>query len=290
MSPRVWLITGSSTGLGRAVTELLLENGEIVVATLRKPEALSDLITKYPAQKLLVVQLDVKRKTDVDIAFAKAKEAFGRVDIVVNNAGYGIVAEIEGTSEDRARDLFEVNFWGAAYITREAVRFFREENKPIGGRILQVSSKGAIDSNPGTGFYNASTKALIALEGLSEALVSELDPSWNIKITIVQPGPFRTKAPFENAIHEPPHPAYTKPDLPTIMGRALFKLPEGNAYFNGDPKKFAAAVLKISSDENPPLRLPLQEKTVEAMKQKIATLSASVDEFASWSNDLNFVD
>ncbi|KAH7919579.1 NAD(P)-binding protein [Leucogyrophana mollusca] len=276
-----WSVTGTSSGLGRAATEFLLEKGEIVVATLRKPEVLSDLSRKYPAERLLVVELDVTKQADINGAFAKAKETFGRVDIVLNNAGYGIVAEVEGTSESAARAVFDVNFWGAANVTRAAFKFFREENNPMGGRLMQVSSMGAVNSTPGTGYYNASK---FALEGLTECLAYEMDPSWNIKITILEPGPFRTKAPVENAVHEPLHPAYTNPSLPTVQWRSMF--PNVGQFFNGDPNKFAAAVFKVSSLENPPFRLPLHEKTVAAMKAKGAAFSALAEEFVSWSEDI----
>jgi NAD(P)-dependent dehydrogenase (short-subunit alcohol dehydrogenase family) len=151
-----WLeVTGSSVGLGRCTVEHLLAQGEKVVATLRKPSALSDLSAKYPASQLLVVKLDVTSPADIEAAFAKAVETFGRVDVLYNNAGYGSVGEIEGTPDDVARGVFEVNFWGSTNVAREAIRVFRDVNKPAGGRLLQASSMAGAAGMPGIGYYSA---------------------------------------------------------------------------------------------------------------------------------------
>lgn len=133
-------VTGSSSGFGRSMTELLLKNGNKVVATLRRKEVLSDLAEQYPSSQLLIIQMDVVKTSEVAAAFAKAKEVFGRVDVVFNNAGIAILGEMESMSDQDAHQIFEVNFWGASNVTREAIRTFREVNKPIGGRLLQVSS------------------------------------------------------------------------------------------------------------------------------------------------------
>ena len=135
--------------------EHLLARGEKVVATLRKPSALSDLSAKYPASQLLVVKLDVTSPADIKAAFAKAVETFGRVDVLYNNAGYGSVGEIEGTPDDVARGVFEVNFWGSTNVAREAIRVFRDVNKPAGGRLLQASSMAGASGMPGIGYYSA---------------------------------------------------------------------------------------------------------------------------------------
>ncbi|KAG2124233.1 hypothetical protein DEU56DRAFT_827810 [Suillus clintonianus] len=155
-SPKVWFITGTSSGFGRLMTEHALNQGDIVVATLRKPEVLADLTARYPADKLLVLKVDVTKQEDIDEAFARTREAFGRLDVVDNNAGYGIVGEIEGTPVDKARELFETNFWGATNVSRAAVKFFREVNEPgKGGIILQVSSAAGFYVLPGLGYYAA---------------------------------------------------------------------------------------------------------------------------------------
>ena len=138
------------------MTEHLLKIGNKVVATLRKPEVLSDLTARYPPTQLLVVKVDVTSNADITTAFAKAEEVFGRIDVVFNNAGVCIAGEVESVDEADARDMFDVNFWGAASVTKEAVRFFREVNKPMGGRLLQVSSRLGFVGQAVCGFYSAS--------------------------------------------------------------------------------------------------------------------------------------
>ena len=149
------IVTGASSGFGRAVTEHVLRKGDIAVATLRKPEILSDLQGIYPASRLLVLKLDVTKVDEIAAAFAQTKEKFGRVDVVFNNAGYSVLAEVEGTPDDVARAMFEVNFWGATNVSREAVRFFREVNKPAGGRLIISSSIAGVVPAPLMGYYTA---------------------------------------------------------------------------------------------------------------------------------------
>ncbi|KAG1814037.1 uncharacterized protein BJ212DRAFT_1274959 [Suillus subaureus] len=180
-TPRVWLITGSSSGFGRAMTEEVLRNGEIAVATLRKPSALDDLVAKYPRTQLLVLPLDVTNEAQVKYVFAQVKNAFGHIDVVYNNAGQVIYQELEGTPLDRARALMDVNFWGAVTVSFEAVRFFREENpKGYGGMLVQVSSLAATAGVPLLEFYN-NTKA--ALDSFTEVLAQEVLPAWNIRVS-----------------------------------------------------------------------------------------------------------
>ncbi|KIJ58524.1 hypothetical protein HYDPIDRAFT_44432, partial [Hydnomerulius pinastri MD-312] len=132
--PKVWFITGSSTGFGREMAELLLRRGNKVIATLRKPEALAPLASKYSRDQLLVLKLDVTKEEEIKSAFAEGHKAFGRIDVVFNNAGIFAIGEVEGTSEATIRRLFETNFIGAVNVSKEAVRVFREVNKPSGGR------------------------------------------------------------------------------------------------------------------------------------------------------------
>lgn len=154
--PCNYVVTGSSSGFGRHITELALQSGDIAIATLRSPAALADLASQYGPDKLLILRLDVSKPDEIREAFAKAKEAFGRIDVVFNNAGSGLMSEVEGTPDDVARAMFEVNFWGAANVSQEAVRFFREINVPAGGRLLQVSSSGGVQGLPAIGYYCAS--------------------------------------------------------------------------------------------------------------------------------------
>lgn len=131
-----------------------MQKGDQVITTVRKLEALCELAAKYP-RGLLVQRLDVTNPAEVTAAFAAGRERFGRIDVVVNNAGFCVLAEVEGTSDHNARGIFEVNFWGASHVSREAVRFFREENQPIGGRLVQVSSSAGIHPPPAIVYYGA---------------------------------------------------------------------------------------------------------------------------------------
>ena len=149
-------MTGASSGFGRAQTEYVLEHGGVVVATLRKPEMLADLMEKFDAEHLLVLKLDVSHLDEVTNAFLKAIAAFGRIDVVFSNAGYAVTGEVEGMTDRMAKDLFDVNFWGAVKVGNEAVRVFRDVNKPPGGWLLQMSSTSGIKSFPNLGFYTAS--------------------------------------------------------------------------------------------------------------------------------------
>ena len=138
------------------MTEIVLQKGDIAVATLRKPDILSDLATRWSTSQLLVLKLDVTDSSNVKAAFAQAIATFGRIDIVFNNAGYSMFSELEGTPDEAARALFEVNLWGAINVSKEAIRVFREINKPMGGRLIQVSSSAAVTGIPTMSIYTAS--------------------------------------------------------------------------------------------------------------------------------------
>jgi len=278
-SPKIWFITGSSSGFGRCVTELVLKNGDIAVATLRKPEVLAELSKKYPSDKLLVLKLDVQNKQEIINAFSEVEKKFGRIDVVFNNAGYSLVGEVEGTEEAAARALFDVNFWAAANVSREAIRFFREVNKPAGGRLLQNTSMVAIEGSPAFGFYSASKSAL---EALSESLAGELDPDWNIKITLIEPGAFRTDIVSSMPVL-PLHPAYTKPTLGGFMVRKYME--------SGPPRaeadQAAEVIYGIAELSEPPLYFPLGKDAVAFAKKKAAKLQADVEKFGSLSDGLD---
>ena len=150
-------VTGSSSGIGLEMTRRALENGDIAVATLRKPEALNGLSVQYGPDRLLVLKVDVAVRQDILDAFKKVQEVFGRLDVVVSNAGVSVLGEIEGTTDEAARAMFEVNFWGATHVLQEAVRFFRDVNeRGRGGRIIQITSGTGFVGYPACGFYAAS--------------------------------------------------------------------------------------------------------------------------------------
>ncbi|KAH9847854.1 NAD-P-binding protein [Lenzites betulinus] len=289
---RVWLITGSSTGFGRETVIQALESGDKVVATLRKPTVLDDLVAKYPASQLRLVSLDVTQPAEIDAAFEQAKAAFGRVDIVFNNAGYAAIGEGEVMPDDVARPLLEVNFWGAVHVSQRAIRFFREENTPQGGLLLQNTSMMGLAGAPAAAFYAA---AKHALEGFTESVAKELDPAWNIKVAMVEPGAFKT-AVFNlgtNLVLVPQHPAYSaNPALLVNHMRGAFLKAAGlevESFVTLDAADTGPAVAKIielSRLANPPMHFPLGKDAVLFVKEKIRTLTAEVAEYESWSENL----
>lgn len=138
------------------MAELVLSRGDIVAATLRKPDALADLRDKFPPTHLLLLKVDVSIPADITAAFAEVKKTFGRLDVVFNNAGYPIISEVEAEQAAEARALFDVNFWGAVNVSTEAVKFFRDVNRPVGGRLLTVSALVGMCGHAGMGYYSAS--------------------------------------------------------------------------------------------------------------------------------------
>ncbi|KAI0642844.1 NAD-P-binding protein [Trametes meyenii] len=280
-SPRVWFITGTSTGFGRRLTELVLSKGEIAVATARRPSALDDLKEKYTPDRLLILKLDVTQPREIVAAFATVKETFGRLDVVVNNAAGGLLTEVEAAQDADMRAMFEINFWGAANVTSAAVQFFREVNAPgVGGRLLQISSKVGIGGEAAMGYYSASK---FALEGLTESLAAELDPAWNIKVTLIEPGGFQTEA-VNKAAFGPEHPAYSSnPELPSSRLRRLW----GTFALPGDPWKAVEAFYEIAALPEPPLHLPLGKDSVEFARRKAAKLTADTDKYEYFSENLD---
>ncbi|KAI0074376.1 NAD(P)-binding protein [Panus rudis PR-1116 ss-1] len=279
-SRRVWFITGAASGFGRTLTELVLRQGEAVVATDIAPATLNQLQSTHP-KSLLVHKLDVAQPDEIKNAFAVALERFGRIDVVFNNAGYTVVGEVEGTSMEAARALFDVLFWGATQVSIEAIRIFREANKPPGGRLITTSSLMGVVSSPVAGYYSA---AKHAIEGLSASLAAELDPEWNIRITLVEPAMFRTGGVAATKVH-PVHPAYNKPSLPSTMLREMLNNPE---FFPNDPEKAAKVLFRLSNEPNPPLKLALSAESVAAIKASLDQQLTSLHNYASWSENLTF--
>ncbi|KAF8814846.1 NAD(P)-binding protein [Phlegmacium glaucopus] len=280
MAPTVWLITGSSSGMGRTMTEIVASNGDIAVATLRKPEAIADLVAKY-GDKVCPVRLDVTKPNEIKEAFNKAVEKFGRIDVVFNNAGYSLLGDVETTPDDYGRNSFETNFWGSLNVAREAIRTFREVNKPIGGRLITTTSIVATVTSAGLGMYGA---AKHAIAGALEAMKKELDPEWNIKFTIVMPGAFNTRgASPESLAQTPPHPAYDFPGSPTVHMRHLIP----GVDIPGDTHKAMKVIFDhIATAENPPIRLPLGKDAVVAFRAYSDALANDAKTTEHFSQDL----
>ncbi|RKR87556.1 short-subunit dehydrogenase [Micromonospora pisi] len=264
---RVWLITGASSGLGRAITEAALAAGDTVVATARQPKALHDLTEAHPG-RAVAVQLDVTDPVRVAAVVAETVLWYGRIDVLVNNAGFGLVGAVEETSEQDLRELMELHFFGPAALTRAVLPHQRRQGS---GVIIQMSSIGGRLSFAGVGAYSA-TK--FALEGLSEALAAEVAP-FGIKVLIVEPGSFRTGFHARGTLRQSvPVPGYEQ-----TVGPLRTALPDSDGRQPGDPAKAAAAILAALAAERTPLRLPLGNDAADGV---FAHLDAARAEALAW--------
>jgi NAD(P)-dependent dehydrogenase (short-subunit alcohol dehydrogenase family) len=251
---RVWLITGCSAGFGRALTEAAVAAGDTVVATARRPESLAAL--HAGGGRVLPMSLDVTDPAAIDRVVAATIERFGRIDVLVNNAGHGSVGAVEELTMGELRDLFEVMFFGAVALTKAALPHMRERGA---GAIVQISSMGGQMAMPGFGAYCG---AKFALEGLSEALVDEVAP-FGIRVLVVEPGAFRTEFGGQRMHRSRVIDAYR---VSTGATRAAVDDMDGTQ--PGDPAKAARAILEVLDAEAPPLRLALGRDAVEAIGAK----------------------
>ena len=251
---KVWLITGSSRGLGRAFTEAALEAGHQVVATARNPQQLGAIVGKYGG-KVRAVALDVTNEAQAQHAVRTAIEAFGGLDVLVNNAGYGNVCSVEDTSLTDFRAQIETNLFGVIIMTKAALPYFRERRA---GHIIQITSIGGRIAPIGRAPYAA---AKFGVEGFSESLYKEVGPL-GIKVTLVEPGGFRTDfAGSSTALCE------GRSEYDATVGATVRFQREYDGKQPGDPAKAAAALLHISSLSEPPLRLLLGSDSYNAAEQ-----------------------
>lgn len=247
MSNRIWFITGASRGLGRSFAQAALRAGDRVAATARDTSSLQALSSEH-GDALLPLELDV---TDHDACFAgvrRAHEHFGRLDVVVNNAGYGMSGAIEELTEEQARRQIEVNLFGALWVTQAALPIMREQRS---GWIVQVSSIGGLAAFPLTGIYHASKWAL---EGFSETLRQEIEP-FGIRVLMVEPSGFRTDWAGSSMDRAEPIPAYEEIDA--LAQRRAAQREENNGQQPGNPDLAARALLETLDRDDPPFRLLL---------------------------------
>jgi NAD(P)-dependent dehydrogenase (short-subunit alcohol dehydrogenase family) len=242
MTAKTWFITGASRGFGREWTIAALERGDRVAATARDTSTLDDLVQKY-GEAVLPLQLDVTDRAADFAAVQQAHEHFGRLDVVVNNAGYGHFGFVEELSEQEFRDQLETNVFGAMWVTQAALPLLREQGS---GHILQVSSIGGISAFPMLGAYHASKWAL---EGFSQSLAGEV-ADFGIHVTLIEPGGFATDWSGASAVRSTEHPAYA--DVREKVAEMRRARGSGGA---GDPQASASAVLEIVDAEEPPLRV-----------------------------------
>lgn len=273
---KVWFITGTSSGFGRLLAEEVLEQGGKVVATARKPEVLADLTEKYP-DAVRAVKLDVTDLEDVKNSIEAAVKEFGRIDVVVNNAGYALVGAIEEANDGQIKQQFDTNVFGAVNVIREALPILREQKS---GHIVNISSLVGFSAFTSMGYYSASK---FALEGLSEALATEVAPH-GIKTTVVEPGPFHTGfstravAFGENLLSEV-YPSTT--ELTDAFSQ--FDSPQ-----SGDPRKAVKLIIEAVESENPPFRLPLGLFAYEGIEAKLENVKQDISVWRTRAIQTNF--
>lgn len=242
MKQKVWLITGSSRGLGRALAEAVLAKGDILIATARNTESLNVLLEQYPGQVKLM-NLDVTNEANAAEVVQKTLNLYGRIDVLVNNAGYGNISSIEETGMDDFRAQMETNLFGTVIMTKVVLTHFRKQRS---GHIIQISSVGGRIGPTGRGAYAA---AKWGVEGFSEVLAREVMPL-GIKVTLIEPGGFRTDFAGSSSSITEGLPDYNE----TVGAIARFQR-DYNGKQPGDPAKGAQAIITIAYEDEPPLRL-----------------------------------
>jgi short-subunit dehydrogenase len=264
---KIWFITGISSGLGKAIAEEVITNGDFVIGTFRNSLQVDAFNNKYK-DKALALQMDITKANEIEKAFQIVKERFGKIDVLVNNAGFGFAGSIEEASMEEVREVFEANFFGTLQITQTALPIFRQQKS---GHIIQISSHGGVKAMSGFGIYNASK---FALEGFSEALAGEIAPL-GIKLIIVEPGPFRTN--FAGNSFKQAKKIIDDYKATSGVFRERIKQVDGKQ--EGDPQKAAQAINKIVNSENPPLRLPLGKTAIATITSKLESVQKDLDNF-----------
>jgi len=255
---RTWFITGASTGFGRVLAEEVLKAGGKVVATARNLDKVKDFEARYP-RMAKALALDVTDAGQVDSAVTQAFAQFGQVDVLVNNAGYGVAGAIEEVSEAEYMPMFETNVFGLLRVTRAFLPHLRKQRS---GHILNLSSIGGVVASPGMGYYNA-TK--FAVEGISEALAGEVAPL-GIRVTIIEPGPFRTDFLGRSGVVAETRVA----DYDATAGNMRKYFAENDGKQKGDPLRAAHAMMQVVESPNPPLRLLLGASALQRLRNKLA--------------------
>ena len=262
---KVWFITGCSTGFGRHLAMEALQQGNQVAVTSRNTDDVKDIVAQFP-ERAVAIQLDVTNATEVTTAIKQAQERFGRIDVLVNNAGIGYFGAIEESEEAEYRRMFEINFFGLAAVTNAVLPIMRAQRS---GHIVNISSIGGMVAFPGVGFYNA-TK--FAVTGYSEALAKETAPL-GIKVTVVAPSGFRTdwagRSANNTTIVIDDYAATAHTNQNTIRGYS------GNQ--PGDPVRAAKAIIKAVEADKPPVRLLLGAGALKGARNKIVEMQNDID-------------
>lgn len=274
---KTWLITGASRGFGARIASLALQQGDNVVATARRATAVTESLGEHP--NLLALQLDVTNEPQAQAAAAKAIERFGRIDVLLNNAGFGLLGAVEEATAEEVEALYRTNVFGLLNVTRAVLPHMRTRRS---GRILNISSIGGYRAGPGFGVYS-STK--FAVEGLSEALHHELAPL-GVHVTVVEPGYFRTDFLDARSLSISPNRIA---DYDGTSGATRSRAAELNHEQPGDPDKLASVLVAFATIANPPVRLPLGSDTIAAIEQKHASDAQILAQWRAISVSTDFV-
>ncbi len=272
----VWLITGCSTGLGRALAEAVLARGDRCVVTARNPKQVEDIAAGYK-ETALVLELDVTDRAEVESSVKSAESTFGRIDVLVNNAGIGYFGSIEESDEAEVKRMFDINVWGLSAMTRVVLPGMRDRRS---GHIVNVSSIAGLTAIPALAYYNA-TK--FAVEGFSESLAKEVAPL-GIKVTLVEPSGFRTDWAGRSAKEV----KNDIPDYAETAGQYLKNLRSANGKQEGDPKRAAAAIIKAVESKDPPLHLLLGKAAWKNAHLKIDALKKDFDAWRETTEGADF--
>ena len=275
MTVKTWFITGASSGFGRAFAEHALAQGHNVVATARQISALASIAAAAP-ERVLTLPLDVTRQSDADAAIKAAVARFGRIDVLINNAGYGLVGAFEETSDGELRAMMDTNFFGAMNVTRAALPTLRAQKS---GAIVNISSLGGQLSFAGFSAYSA-TK--FAIEGVSEAMAQEMAP-FGVKVLIVEPGQFRTNLAGPGMRHMPVMEAYRD-----VVGSTREFAQRMNGTQEGDPRKAAAVIEAAIDAADTPLRLQLGADAVEMVRAHGETLLKDLKAWEALARNTHF--
>lgn len=260
---RTWFITGCSTGFGRELALELLERGEQVVATARKPETISDIVRMAP-ERALALQLDVTQRDRMAAAVDAARTRFGRIDVLVNNAGWVLVGGMEEAADSEIRALFDTNFFGAVAMTQAVLPLMRQQRS---GHVINISSMGGISGGLGMAYYGATKFALTAI---SESLAQEGRPL-GIKVTIVEPGGHRTRAVTQARF------AANAIDEYALIAEHRRRMAASAGHEPGDARLAARAIVAAADAEEPPLHLPLGADALARLNSKLDLVIADRD-------------
>ena len=278
VAPKVWLITGCSTGFGRALAEAVLKKGDYLLATAREPEQLCALIDHYP-KIAKPVRMDVTLSQDIQAAVDAAITTFGRIDVLVNNAGYRLIGALEEVNDTDIRQQFETNFFGALRLMQAVLPLMRQQGS---GHIVNMSSTAGLVGFGGSSIY-CGTK--FALEGTSEALAKEVE-SFGIKVTLIEPGAFRTDFNGRSlAAAKQPIDAYAPVSCSSLQ---WFKDMDGKQL--GNPRSAAQAIIQAVESPHPPMRLALGTDAMNLIQEKLEWVKTDLDAWQQVTVSTDYTD